>query len=366
MANTKIPVELSSTPSIVDNGNATAITIDSSENILIGKSATGGNTAGMQIIAGSFFSHVRDDGVVQVLNRKTSDGDILKFEKDNSTVGVIASKLSTSGSVMIIGTGDTGIAFENLVLRPRETDNGTSDGAIDLGTSDDRFKDLYLSGKAKTAGADFSGQVQHFAGNVSTYFRADNARYGQIFMDNDAFNIRGWTGSSEPIKINAAASGGPILLQSASTTKVRIDGDGLKFNSDTAAANALDDYEEGTFSPTLANAYNITSLTLSEAGRYTKVGSLVHFEFQVTGSFTNSAVESRFSFTVPFNIATSSSRATGMFSHHLTSFSNGRFNNAQIFQGTTVDSATWVYISTNQLSGTGSFTGRGTFTYVAA
>ena len=28
---TKIPVELSSTPSIVDGGNATAITIDSSE-----------------------------------------------------------------------------------------------------------------------------------------------------------------------------------------------------------------------------------------------------------------------------------------------------------------------------------------------
>ena len=36
MANTKIPVELSSTPSIVDNGDATAITIDSSELVGIG------------------------------------------------------------------------------------------------------------------------------------------------------------------------------------------------------------------------------------------------------------------------------------------------------------------------------------------
>jgi len=36
MANTKIPVELSSTPGIVDGSNATAITIDSSENIGIG------------------------------------------------------------------------------------------------------------------------------------------------------------------------------------------------------------------------------------------------------------------------------------------------------------------------------------------
>jgi hypothetical protein len=36
MANTTIPVELSSTPGIVDNSNATAITIDSSENVGIG------------------------------------------------------------------------------------------------------------------------------------------------------------------------------------------------------------------------------------------------------------------------------------------------------------------------------------------
>ena len=36
MANTKIPIELSSTPSIVDNGDATAITIDSSENVGLG------------------------------------------------------------------------------------------------------------------------------------------------------------------------------------------------------------------------------------------------------------------------------------------------------------------------------------------
>ena len=39
MANTKIPVELSSTPSISDSGDATAITIDSSENVGIGASS---------------------------------------------------------------------------------------------------------------------------------------------------------------------------------------------------------------------------------------------------------------------------------------------------------------------------------------
>ena len=39
MALTKTPIELSSTPSIVDGGNATAITIDSSEKVGIGNSS---------------------------------------------------------------------------------------------------------------------------------------------------------------------------------------------------------------------------------------------------------------------------------------------------------------------------------------
>ena len=46
MALTKTPIELSSTPSIVDGGNATAITIDSSENVLVGKTATAFGTSG--------------------------------------------------------------------------------------------------------------------------------------------------------------------------------------------------------------------------------------------------------------------------------------------------------------------------------
>ena len=47
---------------------------------------------------------------------------------------------------------------------------------------------------------------------------------------------------------------------------------GLCFGTDTAAANALDDYEEGSFTPTLGH-----SLTPSSAdGTYIKVGRLVH------------------------------------------------------------------------------------------
>ena len=57
------------------------------------------------------------------------------------------------------------------------------------------------------------------------------------------------------------------------TTSTRIDADGVKFGSDTAAANALDEYEEGTWTPTCASDGNIGSSQYTCT--YTKIGRLV-------------------------------------------------------------------------------------------
>ena len=66
-------------------------------------------------------------------------------------------------------------------------------------------------------------------------------------------------------------------------------GGGLTFNGDTAAANALDDYEEGTWTPsTSTTSYTITSST----GRYTKIGRIVVLHFNVRFSAVNSSSNS--------------------------------------------------------------------------
>ena len=58
--------------------------------------------------------------------------------------------------------------------------------------------------------------------------------------------------------------------------KAAIDADGLKFNNDTAAANALDDYEEGSFTPTMATNGGSPSFSYSyQRGKYVKVGRQV-------------------------------------------------------------------------------------------
>ena len=69
------------------------------------------------------------------------------------------------------------------------------------------------------------------------------------------------------LRFLARASGSSIA------EKLRIDSDGLKFNGDTAAANALDDYEEGTWTPSFAEG----SVTLqTNSAFYVKIGKLVH------------------------------------------------------------------------------------------
>ena len=65
---------------------------------------------------------------------------------------------------------------------------------------------------------------------------------------------------------------------------------GITFNGDTAAANALDDYEEGTFTPVLrgeGTAGTYTAATL--VGQYTKTGRSVSVTIRFTNITINSA-----------------------------------------------------------------------------
>jgi hypothetical protein len=67
-----------------------------------------------------------------------------------------------------------------------------------------------------------------------------------------------------------------IGFSTAGTQRVRIDNDGIKFGSDTAAANALDDYEQGTFTPVAAFTSGGSPSYTTQQGVYTKIGDVMH------------------------------------------------------------------------------------------
>ena len=71
-------------------------------------------------------------------------------------------------------------------------------------------------------------------------------------------------------------SADPFRVKFAGSEKLRIlSGGGITFNGDTAAANALDDYEEGTFTPTATVEGESAASTDKNYGRYVKTGKKV-------------------------------------------------------------------------------------------
>ena len=86
----------------------------------------------------------------------------------------------------------------------------------------------------------------------------------------------------------AGTSAGTIEFEPRSSNGViaRVTGDGICFGSDTAAANALDDYEEGTFTATIHNATTSGGI---DTGVYIRVGRLCHFQYY-TGAMSFSSV----------------------------------------------------------------------------
>ena len=134
------------------------------------------------------------------------------------------------------------------------------------------------------------------AGNVGIGISAPTEKLsvaGNVFMGGTNANIyidNGGVGGAALVVGVAGSTNGfvktdgnfPILIQPNNTTRVRIDSDGLKFNADTAAANALDDYEEGTFTPNVVGSSTAGTATyVVRNGKYTKIGNQVSFTIYV-------------------------------------------------------------------------------------
>lgn len=134
-------------PGIDDNADATAITIDSSENVLVGKTSASVTTVGAELRPDGAIIGVRDADLVALLNRTSSDGEIISLRKDNSVVGSIG---AASGDLTI--HGDVGIRFSGDDVRPLNSSGAQADNSVDLGHHDVRWQDLYLGGNLYLGG----------------------------------------------------------------------------------------------------------------------------------------------------------------------------------------------------------------------
>jgi hypothetical protein len=79
-----------------------------------------------------------------------------------------------------------------------------------------------------------------------------------------------------------------MKLSSDGYLRMLTDGKGIQFNGDTAAANSLNDYEQGSWTPVLTPTTS-GSFTLSVAtGRYVKIGRIIHLMARIQTSSSSS------------------------------------------------------------------------------
>ena len=159
-----------------------------------------------------------------------------------------------------------------------------TNNAVDIGSTGEGVKDIYVETSVKMSGAaplqfEHNGNTTSAKKTViySNYNNTSNHAYNGLLVemghitDSTAGEIR---------KFTIGERGGP--------TNVIFDQNGIHFgggslNPTLNADNGLDDYEEGSFSPTLVNGNNGYRF---QQGTYTKIGNLVTFTAYIETSAT--------------------------------------------------------------------------------
>jgi hypothetical protein len=191
-----------------DAGNATdaggtnaKLVIDSTGNVLVGKTATAVSSVGIEVRNNGLLVATRDSNKAALLNRQTTDGDILEFRKDGTTVGSIGVALSDN---LYLSGVDAGLGCGTGAIYPATTIGQPSDNDTDLGTSSTRFDDIYatngtiqtsdrnekqdiaeLSGAEQRVAVACKGLLRKFRWKDSVAEKGDDARihFGIIAQD---------------------------------------------------------------------------------------------------------------------------------------------------------------------------------------
>ena len=289
MALTKTPIELSSTPGIVDNSNATAITIDASENVGIGTSSPrsildldGGSETQLRLQTNNTGSASSDGLLISLDSSANADAYLWNYENAAMIFGTNAierMRIDASGHLMV-GTTDTapGAGDTNAGVSIR----GGSDNRSFFSVNGDY--PMHLNRNTN------DGEILWFAknggavGSAGTTTSAGGTRFaiggvgdpGIIFAGSGVFPAIQITASNNTIDLGSGNYRWRDLYLS-----------GGAYLGGTGAANKLDDYEEGTWTPTLAGYYGTYGISITQGtrvGKYTKVGNLVTLSMEITSA----------------------------------------------------------------------------------
>jgi len=133
---------------------------------------------------------------------------------------------------------------------------------------------ILSGGEVAIGGSGYAGQpfsVQTSTVNLGYMQSTGTTRAVMNFVD-----------ANSTVGVGFGCIGNNHVFLKDSAEKLRIQsGGGLSFNGDTAAANALDDYEEGDWTPAWANGITSGATYTVQNGKYIKIGRQVFATFYI-------------------------------------------------------------------------------------
>ena len=251
------------------------------------------------------------DAPDNVLHIESSSNTYLQIEKTGTSSKVY---LGNSGGEAILES--TGAAIK---LKPNGRSNDfilNTSGYLGLGKDPQRLLEI-----AQDSTATYNSTAQVGGSNINLRINNSNG------TDNTGVNNH--IGLEFTVSSGATSYGQIGLVRTGNNTgdffyKTRtgassfaerfriLNGGGITFNGDTAADNALDDYEEGEYTPALSNGQTLNSSY--DKLRYTRIGRQVSITGQLVFSTYNSSdFSSTLTIGLPFNNGNGSDRSEYLF-----------------------------------------------------
>ena len=267
------------------NTSSSAMRIDSLGNVAIGTSLVS------PIISSTKTLQVASTGNTTLSVRSTDS-----VNDRSAILELLSSGNGLSKSIILYGDTDTSpssaspLVFQKYHSGARaEVARFTATGNLRLGDNTPAFIDI-------------KSGVGTNNGGIRWRFNSDSSVYGSLSLP---YDTRATTGlqlySGYPITHTVPGNKAHQFVTGGAEA-ARIDADGIKFNGDTSAANGLDDYEEGNWTPnctTRSGAFTVYN------ARYTRVGQTVtvHGYFDWLSNNQNNNGNQFFLGGLPFDLA---------------------------------------------------------------